>query len=534
MNKVATYLNEHLSGEVLTHGLPVVMAEQDGGILSRKPEMVVRPAGVNDIRKVMKFCSQLADKGHVLSVSVRGSGTDSNGGSLGRGVIIDTSVYMKNVLGIDPKQQLIHVQAGISQSAVKAALVTHKGLGISNSSYTGEDGTVAGSLSTMSLGSLSAMYGTVGDSVQQLEVILSSGELLQTGRISRRELNKKKGLASFEGEIYRQIDSLIEDNQELIDQINIDKPDTAGYANIAKVKKRDGSFDLTPLFVGSQGSLGIISEVILKARFDHPEFTVVTAAYSDISEAYNAIDIIRKTDASVVELIDGQLLARSAQSGKMIDWAPQECYTGGVVVAVFNAFSDRARHKAANKLIKKLDNSASVKLAELDMEAIEFESFHSMLSLVENPSQTGVVVPGVFSGVYVPQVRLGSFLEAIKSLESSHGVKMPFFVDINMEMINFYPEFSIKKISDRQKILKLCADLAKLISAHEGSFAGYGGEGRLKAAFIQPHLSKDEIELYAKIKHIFDPNKLLNPGIKTLVPAKELATELNEWCRARL
>lgn len=62
MKYVATYLNEHLTGEVLTHEAVIAGVEQDGGVLTRRPEMVARVAHVNDIRKIMRFCSQLAEK----------------------------------------------------------------------------------------------------------------------------------------------------------------------------------------------------------------------------------------------------------------------------------------------------------------------------------------------------------------------------------------------------------------------------------------------------------------------------------------
>ena len=78
MNKVAKYLNEHLSGEVASQDFALSQVEVDNGLLARLPEMIVRAANMNDIRKVMRFCSQLAEKGHVLPVFVRGCGNDEN------------------------------------------------------------------------------------------------------------------------------------------------------------------------------------------------------------------------------------------------------------------------------------------------------------------------------------------------------------------------------------------------------------------------------------------------------------------------
>ena len=70
MNKVATYLNGHLTGEVLVNDLLLDAAQSDGSVLARRPEMIARPSNVNDIRKIMRFCSQLADKGHILSMAL--------------------------------------------------------------------------------------------------------------------------------------------------------------------------------------------------------------------------------------------------------------------------------------------------------------------------------------------------------------------------------------------------------------------------------------------------------------------------------
>ena len=68
-------------------------------------------------------------------------------------------------------------------------------------------------------------------------------------------------------------------------------PDTVGYSGISRVKQKDGSFDLTPLFIGSQGSLGVICEVIMKAQFIRPEYSVVAASYKKLSDAQSAVEL---------------------------------------------------------------------------------------------------------------------------------------------------------------------------------------------------------------------------------------------------
>ena len=72
------------------------------------------------------------------------------------------------------------------------------------------------------------------------------------------------------------------------------------------MKQKDGSFDLTPLFIGSQGSLGVICEVIMKAQFIRPEYSVVAASYKKLSDAQSAVELAMKNKASAVEIIDGR------------------------------------------------------------------------------------------------------------------------------------------------------------------------------------------------------------------------------------
>lgn len=530
MNKVAAYLNEHLAGEVLVNEMLLAETGHDHSILAQHPELVARVADTSDIRKILRFCSQLASKGHILPVVARGYGTDTTGGASGRGIIIDLAAHMYHIVGIDPKQQLIHLQAGLSHRAAQATLSTHKSLALPEVSMVGEDGTIGGALGVDALGSLNAHRGRLGNTIQQMEVVLSNGETLQTGRLSKRELNHKKGLTTFEGKIYRELDNLISDYQELIDQLGATAPETAGLAQIAKVRQADGSFNLAPLFIGSQGSLGIISEVIVKAGFVSPETTVVAAAFKSMEAAQMAIDAAVEARASSVELYDGRLVAAARSYGKKLDWMPKECAHGGVVLAVFDAFSNRNRAKSAKKLLKKI-HPDTLCIKELSIDTTALSTLRSTLIFAQYPAEEQVVSPASFSGIWLPNVQLDGFIRSLRKLEKQYEIILPFFVEALSGAVTVYPLFACKKVSDRQKIIKLTADMVRLTTDHDGSFAGFGGEGRFKAAFIQPILSVAERELYAKIKHIFDPYNILNPGIKTSVPLKEIAEEFNAWCR---
>lgn len=533
MSKIATYLNEHLMGEVVSGGPDIAAASVDGSVLLQKPEMIAHVANTSDIRKIARFCWQLAEKGHVLSVTARGDGTDMTGAAIGSGIIINPSKYMNRIIGIDGKQRLIHVQSGAPYLGVNMTLSTHKGLTLPNSSFDSTCGSVGGTIASGAVGLMNHRYSTVGKAVQQLEVVLANGDVLQTGRISRRELNSKKGLHTMEGEIYRQVDNLISDNVDLIQSIGsgVDH-DTSGYSGIAEVRRKDGSMDLTPLFVGSQGSLGIITEVIMQAEFQRQELSVVLAAYSKISDAQAAADMAVAAKAVSVELIDGRILEQAAAQGKKRDFAPKECYKGALVVAIFDDFAERTRDRAAKRLQKQLEkDSNSVSVTYKSLGLADLPDVRSVLSVALQPAEANKVVPGVFRGIWLSAVRLDGFLGSLKKLEAEYKIQLPAYVDVRSGLIELLPVFDMKKVSDRQKLVKLLTEVARILGESGGTLSGQGGDGRLKAAATQAVVGDDVKSLFAQIKQIFDPHNILNPGVKQGAQTKDLVAQLNAWCR---
>ena len=221
MSKISQYLNEHISGEVVVSKAIREHFATDASVLTVTPEMVVYPRVTNDIRKVARFAWQLAEKGHVLALTARGGGSDQTGAAIGDGAILATTTHLNKIFELDAKQKLVRLQPGVMFKTLNDALALH-GLHIPSYPLSAAYSTVGGAVANNASGELSGRYGAVDQWVQQLEVVLSNGDVLQTGRISKRELSRKKGLQGLEGDIYRKIDSLILDNAATIDIIATD------------------------------------------------------------------------------------------------------------------------------------------------------------------------------------------------------------------------------------------------------------------------------------------------------------------------
>lgn len=117
------------------------------------------------------------------------------------------------------------------------------------------------------------------------------------------------GLPTFEGEIYRTMDTILTDHKDIIEKTKRTSltKNVAGY-DLWSVRDKDGSMDLTQLFVGSQGTLGIVSEAKIETESYNPNTTLIVADFDDIEKVSLAIEAMNKLGPSSLELVDEHLL----------------------------------------------------------------------------------------------------------------------------------------------------------------------------------------------------------------------------------
>lgn len=527
MSKVAEYLQEHILGEVVTSPAILGAMSTDAGVLQITPEMVIYPRVTNDIRKAARFAWQLAEKGHVLALTARGGGTDTTGGAIGNGAIISTKAHMNKILEFDAKQKLLRLQPGLPLQTLSAAL-SLQGMGVPPLTGASQYATIGGAIGKNSSGFYSS--DSLLSWISQLEVVLANGDILQTERLSKRDLNKKKGLQTLEGEIYRGIDNLIEDNKQLINEfIGSDSLDVAGYSAIAKVKQRDGSFDFTPLLLGSQGTLGIISEMIIKCEFMSVHTAVVIATFNSKEAARDTLDQLRSFEPTYLEYYDGEFFDIASSRGKKHSFYPDmDGMLKAVVVLGFTDFSERARHKKLKKVAKflnKLDISYSAADGE---EAVALGEAMEVTSFVAEPNEKGASAPPLLDGAHIPAERFEEFSNAVAELAAKHHVQLPIHLSALTNTVNTRPVLYLQKVGDKQKVFKLLDEYSALVATYSGSLVGVGSEGRVKARFAHAQLEGEVRELYKAIKEVFDPYKILNPGVKETAEIRELVSHLRK------
>lgn len=532
MNKVASYLQGHISGEVSVSERVRDHFSTDGSILTIKPSMVVYPRTTNDVRKVARFSWQLAERGHVLPMTARGNGTDLTGAALGTGVVLSFPTHMNKILELDTKQRLVRVQPGVNFKSLQETLHTH-GLFLPPAPESYEYSTIGGAIANNASGIRAFKYGDISAWVDRLEVVLANGELIQTGPLNKRELNKKLGLPTLEGELYRAVDTILNDGQEAITAyqkaINA-ASDNVGF-RLETLRQKNGDVDLTQLFVGSQGALGIITEAILKVAPYTPASTLIVAAFANLDDALEASEQLGRFQPSALELVDAELF-EFVRKHNSID-LPQELLVDGKPATMLFIEAQNLPDRALGKFTKQVIKTVT-RYTEAYLHATDFEEREKLWSYrYSTASFMGFDVGGkaaapIIQNVGVPQAALHQFIQDAKALCKKHHVETALWVHAQSGEVIAMPLIDLSKLGDRQQVFKLMDEYFRLVIKLGGSIAPIGGEGRLRAPFAKLQSGGDLYTLFEQLKAAADPHKTLNPDVKLGVEPRELVNLLRK------
>ncbi len=531
MSKIAKYLNEHILGEITGAKAVRERFSQDRSVLSIKPELVMFPRVTNDIRKAARFSWQLAEKGHVLPLTARGAGSDETGAAIGKGLVINTTAHLNSIIyiALKDKEHFVHVQPGVTFKALNDALNWH-GLGVPTYPSGAAFSTIGGAVASNTGGQMSGKFGLTGDWVKRLEVVLANGDLIETSRLKKHDVNKKIGLQTFEGEIYRKLDGLIEDNQALIsEKLSGDSVDNTGYARIAQVKQKDGSFDLTPLLVGSQGTLGIISEIVLKTDYISKDISAIAAVVSSIEAARDISDALKKLDPDSLETIDGLLFDQAREKGKVYPFfasSDSNDKIGAVLYVQFNDFNNHARARKVKKATKILSQYNAVVVTSESHSLDDLFAIRDVARTIFGSDNGNDTYAPLIDGASIPSDRHEDFAIAVAELAEKHHITLPLRTRVLDGVIFTRPALQLDKVSDKQKLFKLITEYAQLVDKFGGTFLADSSEGRLKANAAYSIIDEDIQQLYEQVRVIFDPFGTMNPGVKQTSEVKSLVEAL--------
>lgn len=506
MGKVAKYLNQLTIGNVFDTVDVVEAYAYDRSALKIKPKLVALPESTEDIRKILRFCYQLAGKDIKIPVTVRGSGLDEMGSDLSNSLIISTE-KLNNLLEFDKRERLVRVQAGITLKELNTALLIN-GLTVPVGGHDNE--TIGGIISNCPSDNYSGKYGGIMNYVERIEVVLANGDVLQTSRLSSRSVARKAKEKNLEGSIYRKVTQILSANGKLVDEIYKKNTGSSGYPTLTQVK-RGSSIDLTPLFFGAQGTLGVITEVILRAVPKKTQSKRVVATFEEFEVAQKFLDLANSLKPTELNIYDIKIIKTAEDNGKRLSDITRKMQTGYVVFARFDDRSNACLRKIMS--VKSVLPKTTQLLVEAPQNTAKLNEFENSLISFLNAAHSGERVP-FLTDFYIPSENLGKFIKDLAVLEKSLKLDLSIYGSYSASNYNLRPRFRVEDKDFSKKALMFLRAGAYVINRAGGSVTGGSPEGRVKALVTNPELNETEKKLYLAIKQIFDSRGLVNPGVK--------------------
>lgn len=420
-----------------------------------KPLALVRPRSTEEVTGVLRVA-----RAHGTPVVTQGARTGLAGAANAiDGCILLSTVRMDQVLEIDEIDHVAVVQPGVTNAQLSRA-VAEKGLFYPPDPSSWESSTIGGNVATNAGGLCCVKYGVTADYVRGLEVVLGSGEVLRTGR------RTAKGVAGY---------------------------------------------DLTSLMIGSEGTLGVVTEVTVELRPAPEAALTVAATFRSGTEALEAAAAIMATGLrpSLLEFLDGTT-ARAIQEYRDLG-LPTD--VGGLLLAQ----SDRGSRAPDDLAIMAAEcerhGATEVAVAEdAEEAAMLLEARRLVNAAVELLGATLV------DDVAVPRRRLAELLRGIEQIAAEHRVLIacPGHVgDGNMHPTVIFdrqdPDARARAITAFGEIMRLGLSLG-------GTITGEHGVGRLKREWLAHELGETAVSLHHDIKRVFDPAGILNPGAVLVDP----------------
>jgi len=526
VSKLANYLNQYIVGNVFDRPSICRQYSTDRSILQISPRLVVFPESSEDIQALLRFTNQLAMRNFRLPVTLRGTGLDKTGAAIGDGLIISTE-KLNHIEELDLRGRLVRAQPGVTLGQLNSALALQ---GLTLPIDYDPRATLGGLIANCPNDDISDKYGGVFHYIERAEVVLSNGDLIQLGPMTARNLAPKLAASNFEGALYRRLTQLLDRHGDTIVNRTMSHFDAAGYANVTKIREQRVT-NLLPLMFASQGTLAVISDVILRVEPLPSATRHLAVTLPDAKALLRFLNFVQELDPRSLKFYDLRIVQEAAKYGNQPILLNPEFDRGWLVIVSFDNHKWRLNKNLQHCLDVLPPGTFAIEENLENHDA--FSEFYSALMSFLNDNQAGERAP-VADDVYVPNFRLEDFFAGLHTLEETLSLDLPMFGSFSTSNYNVRPLVDLSSLDGRKLAITFLRQYSDLVISCEGSLTGGSPEGRVKSLSTSGVLSDAELKLYREIKAAFDPNNILNPDVKLGADLKDTLRHLRTTERAGL
>ncbi|MGH7673785.1 MAG: FAD-binding oxidoreductase [Gemmatimonadales bacterium] len=488
--------------------LPVLLTDdrtraayaEGAGIYRIVPDAVAIPRDRAELEQLVRWADATA-----TPLVPRGAGSGMPGGNVGRGAVVDLSAGFRT-LEVDPKRRLAHAGASVTWQQVADAARTH-GLRLPPDPSSGAFATSGGMVATNAAGPRTVRYGSVRRWIEAIEIVGADGE--------RRWLRRGAG----SGERFAPDDDLRRLARERFPRT---RKSSSGYALDAFAE----SGDELDLFIGAEGTLGLVTAVDWRLEPIPPDAAGVALGFADIAALREAVPYLVALNPSAVELMDATLLRLIAGPGDGETLpAPDFPLPAGLeclLLVEFERETAPAARGVVGDAVRGLKNHTAHVATAVDRHGLD-RLWH--LRRLASPALARLPAARrslqVIEDGCVPLERLADYVTGVRAAAADRGVPVVIFghAGDGHVHVNALPDLTRRGWEDA--LAGLFEEQAALLVRLGGNPSGEHGDGRLRAGLLERFFGPEVVALFRAVKRSYDPRGILNPGV--ILPAADWA-----------
>ena len=503
-------LETQVAGEVRFDPVSRALYSTDASIYQLQPIGVVVPRTKDDLVAVVELCAKFH-----CPLTMRGGGTSQAGQAIGRGLIVDTSKYLNRLLEVRTEERWARVEPGIVLDELNTALKPH-GLRFAPDVSTASRATVGGMMANNSSGARSVYYGKTIDHVIEQHVLLSDGTTVNARRWTDDEFATASAGEGLLSQSCRTVRRLAADHAGEIKRRFPKVLRRVGGYNLDAFLP-DEPFDLSKLFVGSEGTLGVVLEARLNLVPLPKAKAVLAVQFDDLLESLGATPLILTHKPSAVEVMDRFILNHTERSPQL--HALRKSFVEGDPAALLciEFYADDAgdlppRLAALERDLKTRGlGTHFYRAVEADAQARIWTLREAALGL-SMAMKTDEKSLSFVEDAAVPPERLRDYIARLLEIVRKHGTTAGVYAHASVGCLHVRPVINLKTADGVEQMQSIAHDVAELVVEFGGALSGEHGDGMLRSPFMRRIYGPPLYEAFRTIKRTFDPDGIFNPG----------------------
>jgi len=533
MPTLAEEIKQRIAGDVRTDSDTLARASHDASIFEMKPAAVVFPKNTDDVQALVRFVSEKKSEMPALSLAARAAGSDMSGGPLTESISVCFTKYFTRTGEITGNR--ITAEPGVTYRDFEKKTLS-AGLILPSFPASREICAMGGIISNNSGGEKNIRYGKTERYVTRLWVVLADGNEYEIKPLIPSELEEKLASNTFEGDVYRKISSLVMENYQMLTRA---KPkvskNSAGYALWNVWNPETKIFDLTKLFVGSQGTLGIITkgEFSLVPVKKYSKMIVIFLPNIDLLSELTSVILPHKPES--YEAYDDHTLKLAlkffpsfarllgVRNLFSLGWSflPELSLLirGGLPKFILQAEFAGDDLDEVNQNVKRLADEIKpfgvrFRIANTEKDVLKYKLIRrESFNLLRNRIKNRHTAPFIDDFVVDPQ-KLEEFLPKLNEILSHYDLIYTIAGHMGDGNFHIIPLMDFHDENQRKIIAELSERVYTLVFQYGGSTTGEHNDGLVRGPYLKKMFGPDVYRMFEQTKEIFDPKNIFNPRKK--------------------